>query len=160
MRHIQFASDVIRDGMGVELVEPGYNVLAELFRSDVTGNFHLNTFGNEIPVGDIRRMFDEAVRREGLSFSIPSEQATVIYVELLSEAVKCFRPVLAHRIGDSVYRIDPLFSIPDDEEWAFQPGDEVVCEDFNDGFNSPRAVKLNTINSEQTDAGNRAEPGA
>lgn len=101
MKHtIQFASDVIRDGMGVELIDSDYQVLAELFRSDVTGEFHFTTFGNEISVADIKMMFDAATEREGLSFAIPSEKVAVIYVELLYESVLCFRPVLAHRVAE------------------------------------------------------------
>lgn len=146
---IQFASDVIRDGIGVELIDTKYQVLAELFRSDVTGEFHLNTFGNDISAADIKMMFDAATEREGLSFAIPSEEAAVIYVELLSNAVRCFRPVLAHRIAERRYRIDSSFQIPGNEVWAFQPGSEVVCEDTDEGCLAPKAVALASTNREQ-----------
>jgi len=150
MKHtIQFASGVVRDGMGVELIDSNHRVLAELFRSDVTGEFHFTTFENEISVADIKMMFDAATEREGLSFSIPSEEVAVIYVELLSEAVRCFRPVLAHRIGDGRYRIDSAFQIPEDEDWAFHPGNEVICEDTGGGCLTPKAVALASTNSEQ-----------
>lgn len=150
MKHtIQFASDVIRDGMGVELIDSKHQVLAELFRSDVTGEFHLNTFENEIAAADVRMMFDAASEREGLSFGIPSEEAAVIYVELRSEAVRCYRPVLANRIGEQRYRIDSSFQVPEDEDWAFQPGDEVICEDTGGGCLTPRAISLASNNSEQ-----------
>jgi hypothetical protein len=155
MKHtIQFASDVIRDGMGVELIDSDHQVLAELFRSDVTGEFHLTTFENEISAADIRMMFDAATEREGLSFAIPSEEVAVIYVELLSEAVRCFRPVLAHRIGERRYRIDSSFQIPEDEDWAFQPGSEVICEDTGGRCLTPKAVALASTNSEQVSGGN------
>lgn len=147
---IQFASDVIRDGMGVELINSGYEVLAELFRSDVTGEFHLTTFDNEISASDIRMMFDAATKREGLSFAIPTEEVTVIYVELQYESVRCFRPVLAHRIGENRYRIDSSFQIPEGEEWAFQPGSEVICEaNIVGGCITPKAVTLASTSSTQ-----------
>ena len=143
--------------MGIELVDSNHRVLAELFRSDVTGEFHLNTFENAISASDVRMMF-EAAEREGLSFAIPSDEAAVIYVELLSESVRCFRPVLAHRIADRRYRIDSTFLIPEDEEWAFLPGDEVICEDNGGRCLTPRAVVLASSNSEQDGGGNALEP--
>ena len=150
MKHtIQFASDVIRDGMGVELIDAKHNVMAELFRSDVSGEFCLNTFDNDISAADVKMMFDAATEREGLSFRIPSEEVAVIYVEILSEAVQCFRPVLAHRIVGQRYRIDASFAIPEDEDWAFLPGDEVICEDAEGECLTPKAVAIAPTNSEQ-----------
>ena len=151
---IQFASDVIRDGMGIELVDSSYNPLAELFRSDITGDFHLNTFGNEVSASDIQTMFRVAEENEGLSFRIPSSSAAVIYVELVSEAVRCFRPVLAHKLSDIHYRIDSSFLVPEDESWAFQPGDEVLCVDHEGDCLTPRATELKQ-QSEQGAPSNR-----
>jgi hypothetical protein len=34
----QFASDVIRDGMGLELTDENWNVLAEVFRCDANNS--------------------------------------------------------------------------------------------------------------------------
>lgn len=153
---IQFASDVVRDGMGVELLDENHKVVAELFRSDVTGSFHLNTFGNDVPISDVRSLFDAAAEREGLSFSIPSEEVTVIYVELLDESTKVYRPVLAHCYGENEYRIDPFFSIPEGEVWAFLPGTRVRCEARSDG--SPVAVVAVESQSEQGVTPNRSLP--
>ena len=47
---IQIASDIIRDGLGVELLGEGQNPVAEVFRSDKDLTLALNTFGNDIPV--------------------------------------------------------------------------------------------------------------
>jgi len=51
-----------------------------------------------------------------------------IYVQLKNEDVDVWRPVSGQRITDSVFMIDPMAVVPDDEEWAFQPGDRVRCE--------------------------------
>src|SRR5258707_6631795 len=50
-----------------------------------------------------------------------------IYVALLEEGVDVWRPVAAHREGDSIYRITSMPS-PDDETWQFPPGSLVSCE--------------------------------
>ncbi len=47
---IQIASDVIRDGLGAELIDRRGNVVAELFRCDANNTVFLNTFNNEIPL--------------------------------------------------------------------------------------------------------------
>ena len=48
-----------------------------------------------------------------------------IYVELLDEGTKCWRPVSAEHISDDVYRV--LDFVPEGEVWSFQPGDVVRC---------------------------------
>lgn len=42
------ASDVIRNGLGVELVDEWGNTLAEVFRCDKDKTLIVNTFGNDI----------------------------------------------------------------------------------------------------------------
>jgi hypothetical protein len=50
----------------------------------------------------------------------------IIFVELLREGTPSWRPVQAEDRGDESYRIiDPR---PDDEVWAFAPGDTVKCK--------------------------------
>ena len=52
---------------------------------------------------------------------------TEIYVALLGEAVDVWRPVFADRLHGDVYRIVDQADDRDDEQWQFEPGDEVVC---------------------------------
>ena len=40
----QVASDVVRDGLGLELLDPTGNVVAEVFRADADKTLHINTF--------------------------------------------------------------------------------------------------------------------
>ena len=56
-----------------------------------------------------------------------------IYMPLLEEAVECWRPVEAERIGADLYVV--VGAIPEGEVWAFQPGETVFCRDqvFEDG---------------------------
>jgi hypothetical protein len=52
---------------------------------------------------------------------------------LLDEAVECWRPVEAKKIGTDLYLV--IGTVPEDEVWAFQPGETVLCHDhvFEDG---------------------------
>jgi len=45
----QIASDVIRDGLGVELVDSVGNVLAEVFRCDADNSLKVSLFNAELP---------------------------------------------------------------------------------------------------------------
>ncbi len=47
-----------------------------------------------------------------------------IYVPLLNEGTPVWRPVAAERLRDGTFRI--LTEMPDDEEWAFKPGETVA----------------------------------
>jgi len=54
-------SDVVRDGMYLELSEDGGKQgIAEVFFSDETGEFVLNTFGNDVPLEAIEWLVSEA----------------------------------------------------------------------------------------------------
>jgi hypothetical protein len=53
------ASDVIRDGLGVELLANG-EVVAEVFRCDVDRSLVVNTFGNDVPLVEIERLISRA----------------------------------------------------------------------------------------------------
>ena len=56
-----------------------------------------------------------------------------IQMPLLDEAVECWRPVDAKKVGTDLYEIVGI--VPEDEVWAFQPGETVYCRDhiFQDG---------------------------
>ena len=51
---------------------------------------------------------------------------TTVYVELLDEGVREWRPVEAERLDDDRYRL--VGERPDDEAWPFTTGDVVRCE--------------------------------
>jgi hypothetical protein len=53
--------------------------------------------------------------------------AVEIFVELMNEGTKVWRPVQAEHLRDNVYKILPQ-EIPEDEQWKFSPGSRVVCE--------------------------------
>lgn len=59
----QIVSDVIRDGIGVELLS-GDQVVAEVFRCDADRSLIITTFGNDLPLIVIEQLI--AVAREKL----------------------------------------------------------------------------------------------
>ena len=59
----QIVSDVIRDGIGVELLS-GDQVVAEVFRCDADRSLIITTFGNDLPLIFIEQLI--AVAREKL----------------------------------------------------------------------------------------------
>ena len=48
-----------------------------------------------------------------------------VYVALLDEDVKVWRPVEAERLSDGLYRL--IGETPDDEKWEFKGGSVVQC---------------------------------
>ena len=56
-----------------------------------------------------------------------------IYMPLIEEAVECWRPIEAERIGADLYLV--VGTVPEGEVWTFQPGDAVLCRNhvFEDG---------------------------
>jgi hypothetical protein len=70
---------------------------------------------------------------------MPSE---TIHIRLLGEGTEVWRPVAAERIHDGTFRI--LGEMPDNEEWAFKPGEIVVTKRhvFSDGMNGIVADQL------------------
>ena len=68
--------------------------------------------------------------------------SSIIYVELLDEAVAVWRPVEAEELSPGRYRLKG--PIPDEERWQFQPGDIVDCESrtFEGGAVKLVAVRL------------------
>jgi hypothetical protein len=61
-------------------------------------------------------------------------QPETIYVPLLDGGTILWRPVLAERSLEGTYCI--LGEMPDDEAWAYRPGDHVVVREhiFSDGI--------------------------
>jgi hypothetical protein len=51
-----------------------------------------------------------------------------IHVYLLDEGVDVWRPVESEEIGNDIFRIPAGVTIPEGENWEFQPGDLVRCE--------------------------------
>ena len=66
----------------------------------------------------------------------------LIYVALLDEGTDCWRPVNAIPRGHNEYEI--LGPIPEDEKWAFQPGDtvQVIAHTFSGGQVGLVAISL------------------
>jgi hypothetical protein len=69
-------------------------------------------------------------------------QSETIYIPLLNEGTRAWRPVVAQRSLDGTFRI--LGEMPDDEEWAYKPGDNVVVKQhvFSDGLSGLIADRL------------------
>ncbi len=70
----QLASDVDRDGMGLELLDPAGGVVAEIFRSDRDKTVIVTTFNNDLPVEIFDLFYREALTRldpfeDGASFA-------------------------------------------------------------------------------------------
>jgi hypothetical protein len=51
-----------------------------------------------------------------------------IHVYLHDEGVDVWRPVESEEIGNNIFRIPIGVTIPEGENWEFQPGDLVRCE--------------------------------
>jgi hypothetical protein len=60
----QLASDVVRDGLGLELLS-GDQVVAEVFRCDADHSLIITTFGNDVPLIAIEELIAEARLRLG-----------------------------------------------------------------------------------------------
>jgi len=68
----------------------------------------------------------ERLTRQAILIPVRSEHSTV-YVELLDEGTKCWRPVSAERLSEDTYRIED--TVPEGESWQFQPGEIVRCKE-------------------------------
>lgn len=52
-----------------------------------------------------------------------------VFVKLLNEGTDVWRPVPGIPLGEDVYQlVQPVWYSPEDEEWEFLPGSNVVCE--------------------------------
>lgn len=61
--HTKVASDIIRDGLGVELWDSNDNVVAEVFRYDANLTILVNTFNNNIPLSILESLINFARER-------------------------------------------------------------------------------------------------
>ena len=64
-RRFQIASDLERDGMGLELLDEAGDVVAEVFSSDRDRVVTLSTYGNDIELSDVERLIRTARARLG-----------------------------------------------------------------------------------------------
>ncbi|WP_205529559.1 hypothetical protein [Taibaiella koreensis] len=70
-----------------------------------------------------------------------------IYIQLLEEGTKVYRPVQAIEIENNIYEVQG-FEIydPEDETWEFLPGTYVLVEEQNlDGVNVLVAIKEESL---------------
>jgi hypothetical protein len=59
----QVASDVVRDGLGVELVSESGDVLAEVFRCDADHTVSFSAFAVGLPLDGVRMLIARALDR-------------------------------------------------------------------------------------------------
>jgi hypothetical protein len=92
----------------------------------------------EVPPRDKKARYAEVCRRalaalEEFREPVARPGRVTIFVELLDEGTRCWRPVSAERLSGDRYRI--LDAPPEDESWSFQAGEIVRCElrKFSDG---------------------------
>jgi hypothetical protein len=52
----QVASDVIRDGLGLELIDERSNVLAEVFRCDANNSLTVSMFSERLPFAEVEKL--------------------------------------------------------------------------------------------------------
>ena len=57
---LQFASDIVRDGLGVELIDGDFHVHAEVFRCDKNDTVIFSAFSSDIPFVQIERLIAAA----------------------------------------------------------------------------------------------------
>ena len=72
-----------------------------------------------------RYLFGQALGR--MLHQQSAESLTTIYMPLLNEGTDVWRPVEAMKIGNLGYMVTE--NAPPDEEWAFQPGLILQCEE-------------------------------
>jgi hypothetical protein len=82
----QLASDVIRDGMSLELLDANGEVVAEVFRSDVEHSVQLNTFQMGLAADAIRELAAAAVQRLGPFEDGTPLEAAMHYDALVEQA--------------------------------------------------------------------------
>ena len=60
---MQLASDIKRDGLGLELITADGDVVAEIFRSDADHTLIVTTFGHDIPLVALEELISSARKR-------------------------------------------------------------------------------------------------
>lgn len=56
----QIASDIVRDGLGLELLNANGDVVAEVFRCDKNHSVIVSTFGNDVPASEVELLIAKA----------------------------------------------------------------------------------------------------
>ncbi len=56
----QIASDIVRDGLGFELLDANGDVVAEVFRCDKDHSVIVSTFGNDLPASEVETLIAKA----------------------------------------------------------------------------------------------------
>jgi hypothetical protein len=56
----QIASDIVRDGLGVELIDDHRNVVAEVFRCDANNSLTISLFAEELPFSEVEKLVQMA----------------------------------------------------------------------------------------------------
>jgi hypothetical protein len=75
----QVASDVVRDGLGVELLSESGDVVAEVFRSDRDRTVMLSTFSYDIPLEAIDTLLARARQRlDPFEDGVPPSEAALV----------------------------------------------------------------------------------
>ena len=57
----QVASDIVRDGLGIELVSADVDVLAEAFRCDADRALRFSAFATDLPLAAVRMLIGHAI---------------------------------------------------------------------------------------------------
>ncbi|HEY4342256.1 MAG TPA: hypothetical protein VGM97_20095 [Steroidobacteraceae bacterium] len=83
----QLASDVIRDGMALEMLDLDGVVVAEVFRSDAAHSVELQAFREDIPDGAIRDLAAAAIERLGPFEDGKPLSAALNYATLLKASI-------------------------------------------------------------------------
>ena len=68
---IQIASDIVRDGLGVELIDESGTVLAEVFRCDAARTVVVTTFENDISLQAVERLLAVVTVRDFTCTALP-----------------------------------------------------------------------------------------
>jgi hypothetical protein len=75
----QVVSDVVRDGLGLELVGESGDIVAEVFRSDRERTVVLNTFSYDVPLEAIEMLLAQARERlDPFEDGAPLNQAVLV----------------------------------------------------------------------------------
>lgn len=77
---LQTASDIQRDGLGVNLMDAEGNQVVEIFRCDKDNSVVINTFGNDIELAEFNRLLAYAKAKLGTF-----ENGTTIHWESLGD---------------------------------------------------------------------------
>jgi hypothetical protein len=82
-----------------------------------------------------------------------------IYISLLDEGTRVFRPTQGVSLGDNVYEVLPTCDYdPRDEHWEFTPGSVVRCVLEDHGGEQILVAKELIETKRETNGGKRGQP--